>query len=121
MSRQAVGRGEQWESEWPEEKTGTANLMSFSRGNTNYDIDVFHTMACCTILLEGRYSPDDQGYLFPCFVNMRKGGASAKVTNTMKNCVGKVKDVTDKMTASGLWLAQQMKWSSLLKSITLLL
>eukprot|EP00957_Ditylum_brightwellii_P080397 6114846-Ditylum_brightwellii.AAC.1 len=33
---------------------------------------------------------------------MRKGGASTKVTNIMKNCVGKVEGVTDKMTASGL-------------------
>eukprot|EP00957_Ditylum_brightwellii_P104406 7951783-Ditylum_brightwellii.AAC.1 len=95
MLRQAVGRGgeidssvwrtssfnydtEQWELEWLKEKTGTANLMSFSRGNTNYEIDVSHAMACYTMLLEGRYSPDDQGYLFPCFANMRKGGASTK-------------------------------------------
>ena len=34
--------------------------------------------------------------------NMKKGGASTKVTNIMKNCVGKVEGVTDKMTASGL-------------------
>eukprot|EP00957_Ditylum_brightwellii_P179362 13664114-Ditylum_brightwellii.AAC.2 len=27
---------EQWELEWPKEKIGTANLMSFSRDNTNY-------------------------------------------------------------------------------------
>jgi hypothetical protein len=117
--RQAVGRGgeigssvwctssfnldtEQWELEWPEEKTGTANLMSFSRDNTNYELDVFHAMACYTMLLEGRYTPDDQGYLFPCFANMRKGGASTKVTNIMKQCVGKVEGVTDRMTASGI-------------------
>ena len=83
MLRQAVGRGgeigsfvwqtssfnhdtEQWELDWPKEKTGTANLMTFSRDNTNYEIDVFHAMACYTMLLEGRYSPDDQGYLFSC-------------------------------------------------------
>eukprot|EP00957_Ditylum_brightwellii_P180745 13769766-Ditylum_brightwellii.AAC.1 len=54
------------------------------------------------MLLEGRYSPDDQDYLFPYFANMRKGGASTKVTNITKNCVGKAKGVTDKMTASGL-------------------
>ena len=59
----------------------------------------WHAILCC---LNGRYSPDDQGYLFPCFANMRKGGASTKVTNIMKNCVGKVEGVTDKMTASGL-------------------
>eukprot|EP00957_Ditylum_brightwellii_P132846 10130404-Ditylum_brightwellii.AAC.1 len=59
-------------------------------------------MACYTMLLEGRYSPDYQGYLFPFFANMRKGGASTKVTIIMKNCVGKVESVTYKMTASDL-------------------
>eukprot|EP00957_Ditylum_brightwellii_P167019 12714925-Ditylum_brightwellii.AAC.1 len=59
-------------------------------------------MACYTMLLEGRYSSDDQGYFFLCFANMRKGGASTKITNIMKNCVGKVEGVTYKMTASGL-------------------
>eukprot|EP00957_Ditylum_brightwellii_P198901 15160427-Ditylum_brightwellii.AAC.1 len=33
---------------------------------------------------------------------MRKGGASTKVTNIMKDCVGKIEGVTDKMATSGL-------------------
>eukprot|EP00957_Ditylum_brightwellii_P006802 515702-Ditylum_brightwellii.AAC.1 len=33
---------------------------------------------------------------------MRKDSASTKVTDIMKNCVGKVEGVTDKMTESGL-------------------
>eukprot|EP00957_Ditylum_brightwellii_P100636 7670626-Ditylum_brightwellii.AAC.1 len=68
MLRQAVGRGseigssmwrtssfnhdtEQWELDWPEEKTGTANLMTFQ--------ETIQTMRL-TMLLEGKYSPDDQ-------------------------------------------------------------
>eukprot|EP00957_Ditylum_brightwellii_P070825 5382147-Ditylum_brightwellii.AAC.1 len=59
-------------------KTDTANLMTFSSDNINYEIEVFHVMACYTMTFEGRYSPDDQDYLFLCFANMRKGGVSTK-------------------------------------------
>eukprot|EP00957_Ditylum_brightwellii_P107660 8213514-Ditylum_brightwellii.AAC.1 len=71
------------------------------------------------MLLEGRYSPDDQGYLFPYLANTRKGCASTKVTSIMKNCVGKVEGVTDKLTASYLHVgsADEMVFSPKINDI----
>ena len=122
MLRQAVGHGgevgssiwkscsfnhdtEQWELEWPEEKTGNANLMTFTRDATNFEIDVFHSMAAYLTVFEGRLKRNEDKYLFPCFANMRKGGASEKVNGILKKCVGKVDGITADMTPSGIRVA----------------
>ena len=118
--RQAVGRGgeigtsiwktcswnietEMLEIEWPEEKTGTANLMTFSRDNDNLEVDFFHSMACYLMTQEGRHGSTNQSkYLFPCFANLQKGGASAKVHKAIKECVGVVNGISSNMSPSGV-------------------
>ena len=94
---------EMWEIEWAEEKTGTVNLMTFSRDNTDLEVDMFHSMACYLITQGGGHkSSDENKFLFPCFANLRKGGASEKVHSVIKSCVGHVPGVTSDMSPSGI-------------------
>ena len=67
---------------------------------------MFHSMTCYLLTQEGKYTSESENtYVFPCFANLRKGGAADKVSTAIEACVGKVEEVTTDMTSSGLRVA----------------
>ena len=69
--------------------------MTFSIDATDLEVDLFHSMACYLITqVGGRNSSDEHNFLFPCFENLCKGGASDKVHKAMKSCIGHIPSVT---------------------------
>eukprot|EP00957_Ditylum_brightwellii_P074095 5630205-Ditylum_brightwellii.AAC.1 len=75
--------------EWPQEKTGSTNIMTFSRDKDGLEVDIFHNMACYLLTQEGKYT----------------SGAADKVTTSIEACVGKVEEVTPHITSSGSRIA----------------
>eukprot|EP00957_Ditylum_brightwellii_P041019 3106132-Ditylum_brightwellii.AAC.1 len=45
-----------WEMEWPEEKAGSTNVITFSRDKYDLEVDMFHSMACYLLTQEGKYT-----------------------------------------------------------------
>eukprot|EP00957_Ditylum_brightwellii_P098116 7475250-Ditylum_brightwellii.AAC.1 len=65
--------------EWPEEKTGSTNVMTFSRDKDDLEVDMFHSMACYLLTQEGKCTSESENiYVFPYFANLQKGGAADK-------------------------------------------
>eukprot|EP00957_Ditylum_brightwellii_P048436 3675827-Ditylum_brightwellii.AAC.1 len=92
--------------EQPEKKTGSANVMTFSRDKDDLEVDMFHSMSCYLLTQEGKYTSESENiYVFPCFANLQKGGAANKVSNAIDACVEKVEEVIPDMTSSGLRVA----------------
>ena len=77
--------------------------MTFYRYATGLEVDVFHSMQCYLIMHGRRHNiSDEHTFLLPCFENLRKGGASEKVHNVMKICIGHVPGVTSEPKPSGI-------------------
>ena len=97
-----------WEIEWPEEKTGSFNLMTFYIDAIDLEIDVFHSIPCYYITQVRRHKiSDEHTFSLPCFANLRKGGASEKVHKGMKICIGHVPGVTSKLTPSEIYVSSE--------------
>eukprot|EP00957_Ditylum_brightwellii_P125232 9546526-Ditylum_brightwellii.AAC.1 len=62
--------------EWPEEKTESTNVMTFSRDKDDLEFDMFHSMACYLLNQEGKYT----------------SGAADKVSTAIEACDGKVEE-----------------------------
>eukprot|EP00957_Ditylum_brightwellii_P196872 14999514-Ditylum_brightwellii.AAC.1 len=62
-------------------------------------------MAAYLTAFEGRFNRSEEKYLFPCFANIRKGGATEKVNGILKKYVGKVEGITADMIPSGIKVA----------------
>ena len=68
--------------------------MTFSIHATDLEVDLFHSMECYLITqVGGHKSYDKHKFLFPCFSNLREGGASDKVHKEMKSCIGHIPGV----------------------------
>eukprot|EP00957_Ditylum_brightwellii_P062829 4767345-Ditylum_brightwellii.AAC.1 len=65
--------------------------MAFTRDATNFEVDVFHAISSYLTFFGGRFKRSEEKFLLPCFANMRKGGASEKVSSIIKKCAGKGK------------------------------
>lgn len=93
---------------WPELKTGHSGEISFhADAQLNYRVCWFHSQACYIITNGGKLSsinknPDDPSWLFPAFVNLADGGASAKAGRILKNLVGIVEGLCQDHACHGL-------------------
>ena len=60
-------------------------------------------MACYLIIqVGGQKISDEHKCLFPCFENLRNGGASYKVHKAMKSCIGHISGMNLELTPSGI-------------------
>ena len=70
---------EMWEIEWPEEKTGSFNLMTFYRDAIDLEIDVFHSIPCYYITQVRRHKISDEHTFFvTMFCKSTQGGSIRK-------------------------------------------
>ena len=80
--------------------------MTFYRYATDLEVDVYHIIPCY-LITQGRThkSSDEHTFSFPCFANIRKGGASEKFHNGTTNCVGHVPSVNSEPTPSEIHIS----------------
>lgn len=96
------------EADWRELKTGKSAMMSFFADYKSYKVCWYHAMFCY-ILSRGQgfeimvNDPLTEGskFVFPAFVSISLVGVSSKITNIMKEWVGKVPGLTAKHTSQG--------------------
>ncbi|MGH7954610.1 MAG: hypothetical protein ACREOZ_01480, partial [Gloeomargaritales cyanobacterium] len=95
--------------DWRETKKAEESVMTFHPDASSFHLDQFHTLACYLLAGQGRYDaaaaliPGGTNWIFPAYVNMADGGAAAKVTRVVHQCLkDKVLGLTEDMSGHGI-------------------